>query len=415
MVKRLSDEKAIGALEAYERLGDMREAAAEIGISLSAFHNRVERGRALRALPGDDFEVHKTSVQTDGDGNVKSRSIKSRRQLGREHTVPDGMNLHRLSSLVDADGRVIQEWRIATRGTQSPGDMLEAFRREAESEIPRVPVIDGPIGDMPTDLLNLFPIADQHHGAYAWAPEAGEDYDLNISTRLLKSQLIRTFELTPRAQTAVILGLGDFFHTDTEKAETYYSGNSLDRDGRQGKVVLSGVKLIRWAVEEALKRHVTVHVVIKAGNHDPHAALMLAVMISIAFENNSRVQVDLDPSLFWYAEWGTTLLAATHGHTVKPKRFPAMMSTEAADAWGRAEFRHGFQGHIHHETTTAEEDGAQVYTFQTLAARDAWHAARYPRVGRSISSLTFHKELGRVNWATSPVPREKRADRVVQL
>lgn len=415
MTNRLRESEALEALAIYEDAGNMRDGAARAGLSLGAFHRRVEMGRALRASPEPGFEVSGVSVQTDADGEVTRRSIKSRRERGEPDAPPSNMSLHRLSQLVDGEGKLIQKWTIHTRGPQAPGDMLEAFRREADIEIARIPEIEAPAGLLEGELLNLFPIADQHHGAYAWAPEAGEDYDIEISGRLLREQLGMTFDLAPKAETAVILGLGDFFHTDTEKAETVASGNPLDRDGRQGKVIRSGVKLLRWAVEEALRTHLKVHVVNKAGNHDPMSALYLAAMLDIAFEDNPRVTVDLDPSLFWFAEWGVTMLAATHGHTVKPKRFPAMMSTEAAAAWGRCSFRYGFQGHIHHETTTAEEDGAIVHTFQTLAARDAWHASRFPRVTRSISALTFHKSLGRVNWATSPVRAAIRPDRVVKL
>lgn len=407
----MTPERAAEIVAAVAQEGSVRKAGKALGIARSTFHDLLVKAREVLNCP-EGFEVARISKQLDADGNTRSTSVVNRTARGEVHEVPEGHSLKRLSALLDADGRVIQKWVISTPDGQRAEDFAAALRAEL-GDTERLSPIDAP-GFTDDDLLTLYPIADQHHGLYSWAAESGDDFDLAISERLLKEQLSRLVALTPPSRRAVVLGLGDFFHTDGHDAVTVASRNQLDRDGRQAKVVNSGIRLMRWAIDLVLSKHEIVHVTIRAGNHDPMSALWLAECLAIAYENEPRVHVDLDPSLFWYARFGAVLLAATHGHTCKPGDFPAMIAAAVGQAWGECSFRYGYQGHIHHETEI-EKGGVTVRTFQTIAGKDAWHASKGYLAGRSMTAITYHRDLGEVGRIKSPVKVAPKKSRVIAL
>lgn len=409
----MTPERAAEIIAAYSACGSVRGAAAALGMAKSTFHAELVAARALENTP-DGFTTASVATTVDGQGEPRSHAIRARRgEASEPYRMPDGHALARLSSLVDASGRVIQEWRISTPESRTIADIGDALRAEL-ADAPRLAPILPPPAGTESDLLTLYPIVDHHHGLYAWKPEAGANYDVEESERLLREHSERVAELAPASDTAIILGLGDFLHADGHDAVTVASRHQLDRDGRQARVIRSGFRLLRWRIDLALAKHARVHVTIRAGNHDPMSALHFALMLSIAYEAEPRVAVDLDPSLFWFATWGRVLLGATHGHTVKPKDFASVMAAECGEAWGQTEFRYGFQGHIHHETRV-EKGGAIVETLQTLAAKDAWGAGHGYAAGRSMSAITYHKELGEVSRVKACLPNNDRAERVVSL
>jgi hypothetical protein len=399
-------------LQVYDAAGTVRDAAEAFGISKTSFHRKLTQARAFGTVP-EGFHMAKLSTSLDAEGNVKSSSVQAKPGEKKPHTATPGLALKRRSALLDADGNVVQEWLIEGEEGKRTVGMIDALKAEFEN-FEQVAPTAAP-EHLEADLLTLYPVVDQHHGLYSWAAETGEDFDLDESRRLFQAALSDLISFAPPSEKCQILGLGDFFHTDTEEAKTVASGNPLDRDGRQSKVIGSGIGLLRWAIDLALTKHKTVNVTVRAGNHDPQSALWLAHCLAIAYENEPRVEVDLDPSLFWYARFGRVLLAATHGHTCKPGEFPSKIAAEVGEAFGATEFRYGYQGHIHHETKV-ERGGVTVETFQTLSAKDFWHAGRNYTAGRSMQALTFHRDLGLVSMVKSPVLRDpQQQKRVIEL
>ena len=62
---------------------------------------------------------------------------------------------------------------------------------------------------------------------------------------------------------------------------------------------------------------------------------------------------------------------------------------------GATKFRYAMTGHIHHKSAI-ETGGVIVESFQSPAARDAWHTAAGFRSGRSMSAITLHKDKGEI-------------------
>ncbi|ORE89953.1 hypothetical protein ATO13_23811 [Stappia sp. 22II-S9-Z10] len=307
--------------------------------------------------------------------------------------LPIGQRIKGVSTLYDAGGNVAMQW-VKTSADGALDSTVDAIRSAFDAYAGRAEIVPPP-AQANSDLLTVYPIVDHHLGLYAWAEETGEDWDLSKSEAALRDCLAQLVAASPSSGTAIVLNLGDFFHADSHEARTPRSGHALDVDTRHAKVLRTGVRLMIWAVELALSRHDHVVVRCLAGNHDPESSLALAAALAVFFEANPRVTVDDSPSLTWFYRFGRVLLGATHGHTIKPARQPGVMATSRPADWGETTFRYFYSGHIHHETAL-EADGVLCRTFQTLAARDAWHAGSGYLSGRSMTAITHHTDQGEI-------------------
>jgi hypothetical protein len=196
--------------------------------------------------------------------------------------LPLGQRIKGVSTLYDAGGNTVMQWVKTTAEAQRAEDVLAAVREAFAEYRGRAVLAPAPVVT-DTDLLTVYPIVDHHLGLYAWAEEAGEDYDLAIGERVLRDCLSQLVAASPASGTAVLLNLGDFFHADSHEARTPRSGHALDVDTRHAKVLRTGIRLMIWAVELALQRHAHVIVRILPGNHDPETALALAAALAVFF------------------------------------------------------------------------------------------------------------------------------------
>jgi len=209
---------------------------------------------------------------------------------------------------------------------------------------------------------------------------------------------------------AVVLGLGDYFHSNDRRAVTPKSLHPLDVDGRWAKVLKAGAALAVKLVELVASKHQTVEVVFLQGNHDEDAAIALTVALDLYYGNNPRVNVTDNANVVWGRKFGVNLLAATHGHTIKPTNFAALIAADFPADWGSTLYRHGMMGHIHHETAK-EVFGMRVETFQTPIAKDAYAASYGYRAGRSLSAITFHLTDGEIGRHRVNIPQAVRSAR----
>lgn len=368
--------------------------AEHLGINRSSAFRRIRKIKHMAEkgelgtrdiLPG---YIIKSIATKNEDGTW----VKQTREPGEEFKVPEGHSVKGVSALVDPDGRVIQKWvkTGAERVDIAIGAIKEAF---AEYEGRAEPVPPPEYSD--EDLLSVYPIADQHNGLVAWGRETGESYDLQIGIDRLRNTMARLIAQSPPSREALILNLGDWTHQDSNKNATPASGHVLDVDGRYFKVVYAGVQLMLDCIGLALRKHEKVIVKNIPGNHDTHAYVALVMGVAAFYHNEPRVEVDLDPSDFYYKLWGNTFLGANHGHKLKPVDMALNMATRRPHEWGASLYRWCLFGHIHHETVK-EVAGVRCESFQTLAAKDAYsHSSGY-NSGQSLNSITLHKEFGEI-------------------
>lgn len=404
----LTDEQCIEAVNAFKEAGTKAEAARLLGIARSTFNSRYDRACA-RGFAGtmpvlSGYEIKKTSTQFGPDGEVQREWVQQQPARSDEpFEMPDGHVIKGVSALMDPAGRVIQQW-VKTREDKHVDDLVDALKAtfsdyKGKAKPAKPPKVAN------EDLATVYNIADHHLGLFAWGMETGEDYDLKIGERILRDAMADLVSNSPPSDTAVVLNLGDFFHSDTSENRTVASGHALDVDTRYAKVLQVGVRLLVDCIELALRKHRKVKVRCLPGNHDPHTALTLSVALSSFFESEPRVDVDCDPSKFFWWRFGKVFIGATHGDEVKPDAMPGVMASTRAKEWGETEFRYAYFGHVHHKSRGGGEAHGVIWeTFQSLAAKDAWHAGRGYSSGRSMTAITHHKDKGEVFRHTVSVP-----------
>ncbi|WP_282454790.1 hypothetical protein [Agrobacterium sp. InxBP2] len=379
--------------DAYREHGTLVKAAEALGIGKSALAESVKRAAEAGllgtepVLPG--FRISKISNTPSGT------FIQQTQERGERFELPTGHVVKGVSALVDAEGRVIQQWQ-KTALEHSPVD-IAAILKDAFADVEPAEPIAAPT-QVYDDLLTLTPLADWHIGLFSWHRETDTNWDLKIAESVIGSAIEDLIARTPPSANAIVLGGGDLLHSDNNENKTARSGNVLQVDGRYQKVLMTACRLVVRSIDASLKRHGHVTVRILPGNHDEHASVAVAYFLLAWYRNEPRVTVDVDPSLFFWFRFGKVMIGATHGHTVKLKDMASIMAHRRAEDWGatRHRFVHGF--HIHHSSKFASEGGGVISeSHQTPTPQDAWHFGSGFLSGRSMQSISYHKEYGEVS------------------
>lgn len=302
------------------------------------------------------------------------------------------------STLMDAEGNVKLIWKKTAaqggRAARHNDAMSKALEAYAKRRLKPIAKIKAPKRTT-KDSLVAYVMGDPHIGMYAYAREAGEDFDLNIAERNLCAAIDDLVERSPAGEEALLINVGDYFHADNMQNRTERSGHSLDVDTRYPHVLEVGVRIQEYLINKLLTKHKRVRVINEIGNHDTQSAHNLILIMKGVFRNNPRVSIDDSPKKHHYYEFGQNLIGVTHGDTTKPANLPGVMAADMARAWGRTRYRTWITGHIHHSRVW-EFPGVTVEAFRTLAPRDAWHAAEGYRAGRDMQSITYDREYGEV-------------------
>lgn len=312
---------------------------------------------------------------------------------GFENILPPGMMIEGSTINHDGKGAIKQAWtRVRSEGSET-ADVLEAIEEVLGNRITEIPNIPQGSSEVYGNLLTLYPIIDHHLGLYAWEPEAGANYDINIAQKILRDSFATIVADTPPSKWAIVLNIGDFFHRDNNRNRTDKSGNVLDGDGRYVKVLEVGVDLMAYSIELALSKHECVEYRGIPGNHDEYSTAALNIAMQMAFKNNPRVHISRDPSHFYFKRFGKVMIGAAHGDFTKAENLPAIMAAYSPEKWGATLHRYAIQGHIH-TYKGGERLGVKWETFRTLAARDAWATNSGYSAGRGMTAITYHSETG---------------------
>ena len=378
--------------------GGLQAAADALGISYDAM--RFRRARQRR-------QAEHTSPPRLGMAGFATKSVaakhgdvwvKQTRESGELYAIPTGQRLKGVSALVDAEGREVAKW-IKSEQDRAIAAFTVDVLKEALSESPRRELIPAPLIAY-DEFLTDYVLGDHHLGLLAWKPESGDSYDLKIGEKLLLSKMDELVERTPPSKVAILTNLGDFFHSNNDKNETV-KGTAVDVDGRFGKVLMVGVKLVIACIDRLLEKHQKVIVAWLYGNHDENAAMGILVALVLKFENNPRVEIRFNPSKFFAHQHGKTMLFATHGDTVTPKDAVEFVASQYPEMWGDTRKRYAKFGHVHHSAKGGTAGRLVWESFETLAAKDAWHAAHGYQSDRSMTAITYHNATG--EWSRNRV------------
>jgi hypothetical protein len=390
----LTEEQLVEAVETFKLNGSVSAAAKALGLHRATFQNRLRQAAAKGlmgyepVLPG--FEVKTASAKVDGVW------IKTARESGPEFELPPGQVLKGVSALVDQDGRVRAKWVKSKEDTPDLASILDTIKgafKDYEGGAGRavVPTLSAKADDLAT----LVPCNDWHINMLSWGRETGTNWDLKIAEKALGDTVLEVIYRAPPSSCAIVLGGGDMLHSDDNEARTKRSGNALDVDGRHQKGLEVAHRLKVLAIDEALKTNARVIVRILQGNHDEMTSIGIAYFLLAWYKDEPRVTVDVDPSLFFFMRFGKVLLGATHGHTVKLRKMPAIMAGRRAEDWGITLHRyvHGF--HVHHKEMLGwDEDGVVGETHQAPVPQDSYHYGAGFQSGSSMQSITYHQQFG---------------------
>lgn len=301
-----------------------------------------------------------------------------------DYPAPDGFEVSTVR--IAANGSYVPSFRQSKTPT---ADIIDAFTRKIKPlKLPKPPKTD-------SDLLNLYTISDYHLGMLSWARECGKDWDLDIASELLETAFLELIESSPNSETCLINILGDFFHTDGILPVTPTSKHVLDSDTRYYKLVERGVVLLRRVIEQSLKSHKYVKILVAEGNHDQNTAPIVQILLSHLYQQDNRVEVFCNPRLYYHYVFGNSMLCFHHGH--KRKKGSDLTKVFSSDPffrrdWGSCRYAYGHSGHLHHERV---EDGGCLWTqHPTLAARDAYASRGGWSSQRACIAFTYHKEFG---------------------
>ena len=378
--------------DGYRQFATVRQLEIVDAVNATGSH-----GKAAKALG-----VCKGTVQNAVE-NLKRKAAKY--GFSPEHdmirTVPEGYLVKGVSTYYNAEGKPSGQWVKSSVDAKAQEQMIKDYILTLTQEVKGLSLISPAPKYTNEELLTVIPMGDPHFGLYAWAKDAGDDFDLTIAENLTCGAIDRLIQSSPNSKTALLLNLGDMFHADNQKNVTN-SGHQLDVDGRWAKVQQIGLKATIYCLNRLLEKHENVIFRINKGNHDGHSSYALALMISCYFENQPRIHVDLSPAVTWYYSFGKVLIGSTHGDTVKGKDMLSIMAADKPEDWGKSKHRYWYVGHVHHKDVK-EYHGGIVEYFRTLAARDAWHQGQGYRAGRDMCAIILHAEHGEIERHTCDI------------
>lgn len=393
-LRTVSTADLIIAAEAYTASGgDPAVAAAGIGIEPESMRLRLNLA-AKRGLLGfspvlPGFEISRTSEWTGPDGQSRT-SVTQRQEHGPIPEIPPDFAVERATVHTGPDGRLVQRWDKLRERTIV--DFVESIQRVFSEYEWAAPKVARPKA-LNNDLCSAYVLTDLHCSMLSWGAETGSDYDSKIARELALETLMDLVERAPASALGILLNLGDFFHTDDSTNATPASKHTLDVDTRHHRTLDNGIRLGIDLIEFLRRKHDRIIVRSIPGNHDPHATIALTMALKYRYERDDRVVVDDTPGPFWYFRFGQNLIGAHHGDRVKPADLVCAMADRRRQDWGETAYHHFFSGHIHHEKAN-EVAGCRWEAFETIAARDAHANKQAYSAGRSLTSITYHRERG---------------------
>lgn len=406
-------------LVSWAEYGSVRRAAEAEGRAKNSYIQAlatVRKNAALRGyspgqaafnVPGGvpkGFVLRGQSPLVDADGSMLKRWDKTKIEgmdPDEARKLPDPKKTVKLSTMTDAEGRVITQWIAEKPEDVARERAWKEFAEELSKDITRVKPAPAPATAQSSSLLAGYPVGDHHMGMLAWKHETDTSYDIDIAEAMLTGAFMHLTGAAQGAETGVIVFLGDFLHYDSYEPVTPTSRNQLDADSRFPKMVHAAVRTMRRCIDLALQAHRSVHVIVEAGNHDLSSTIFLAMCLQIAYENEPRITVDISPKHVHYYKFGKVLLGTHHGHGTKMANLPLLMAADRPEDWAATQYRHWWTGHIHQSkvqpaTSALDFSGVTVESFRVLPPADAWAHQKGYRPHRDMKAVVFHEEHGEV-------------------
>ncbi len=270
----------------------------------------------------------------------------------------------------DPYGRVL-EWVKTSRTEEQNRQDFEAFAADFLKDYKAVTAINAPKNN-DDDLIPWFNIGDAHLGMLAYHDEVGHSFDMEIAERELKKAIDLMIRRTPKTKRCVLQDMGDFTHYENEAGLTEASGHQLDCDTRYHKMIRVYARIMRYMIDRLLEAFGNVDVIINQGNHSRKNDHWMAVTLPMIYENNKRLMVLNNGSVFIPYRMGNTFVMCHHSDKCKPAALASVMAIDFAHDWGETYYHYIDVGHVHHKSVTKETNGAIIESFNQLAPSDKY-------------------------------------------
>jgi len=390
---KCTDEEILAALTVGNKT--KQEIADGLDISTRSLRKRCARmrregrinldGSLPSQFPGMGREITKVTTHLDADGHVNGLHVTEKPSYGEHAQIIDAPII-RQSRYTGKDGEVIGQWdiRVPEATQQAQMALIEGFTATL-TPLPPQAQLDGALS---AQLRNQYVFSDVHVGCMA-------DSDNPNSLEEDEELIAACFELmvarAPKAESATVVILGDWFHFDSLLPLTVASKNVLFANAHFPQMVKSGIRIMRRLLTAALFYHEVVEVVIAEGNHDPASALWMREMFKALYENEPRISFVDEDRPFSATVFGDTFLGYHHGHikTIKNEKDLAIIFAAIfPELWGKTTNRYIHTGHLHH---IEEKDvgGVSIRQHPTLSRLDNY-AKRHAFLGTNAAICTTY-------------------------
>lgn len=307
----------------------------------------------------------------------------------------------RQSTLTNKNGDIVAQWniRVPEKTREAMNSLIAGIKSSIEALPPRELLNE----DRSADLANEFVFSDVHIGQMC---NVDTQQSLQEQFNIISDAFGHMVATAPKAETAVIVVLGDWFHFDNLLPLTPRSGNVLFSNGNYRDLVEIGVKLLRKLVDWCLMTHDKVELVVCEGNHDQASALWLKIMMMALYAQEQRIKVADSETPFYAISHGGCFLGYHHGHIKglrDTKDLALYFAAEFRKLWGDTEHTYLKTGHLHH-VHEKEEHGVLIQQYPTLAGKDHNSHTHGYRGPEATSCTTYHALFGEVG--TTRVTKE---------
>ena len=384
-----------------------------------------ERQKQIAELMDEGLSSRKIAEKVGGDdGNVRAAMAKIRDRAEKKGYDPDhGINrpvsansILGLSGMSDMrkneDGLPV--WYKFSKDAEEVNRRIRAATETFSKDLPQLPEVPAPENqDFDTDLIPWYQIGDAHLGMLAHESQVGHNFDLDIAERELAFAMATLIERTRPCQRCVINDLGDGTHFENEAGITSHSGHMLDTSAPIYDVLDTYYRLMRYIIEEALKKHWFVDVIINQGNHSRNNDWATALHLRHFYANNPRVTVLDNSTVFIPYRMGNTFVLCHHTDKCKPGALAGVMANDFAQDWGETYYHYMDGGHVHHGQAKKEANGAIYESWNQMAPSDKYAHDGGWRSRQFISMVYRSKTYGEKGRET--ITAEEVKDKIDKL
>jgi hypothetical protein len=286
--------------------------------------------------------------------------------------------------------------RVKTAADATIEDVLKAAEKYS-SRIKPLPAVAKIIPAPDASEILHIDLADIHFGLLAYAPEVGENYDLNIArwyTLMCTDHIVNMYKGRKFKQ-ITLASLGDILHVDNAELTTTH-GTRQDTDGRVSKMIDTALETMVNVIKKLEELNAPVHYVYLPGNHDTIIGYTLAVAISQCLKDDPNVTFDISPSLFKAIRYGNTIVGMSHGEANDKRAHTDLINRHRSD-FGATKYAEVHMGHLHSEAVKDLVGGIPLYRVPAICPSSYWEKSKgYPAMGRGVMSFVYNELGGKV-------------------